>query len=101
MASPHVCIITVNYNGGADLKACVASVLTQTYRDYEMIILDNASTDGSLEALGPLPDRIRLIRSPENLGFAAGNNRAAEATMRHDPILIKRRLITYLVTQSI
>ena len=72
-----VAVIIVNFNSGGRLARCVAALERQTFRDFETVVLDNASTDGSAAvASNSIP--IRIIRSPENLGFAAGNNRAAE-----------------------
>ena len=78
-ASPAVSVLIVNYNSGGDLGRCLAALTAQTMRDFEVVLVDNGSTDGSLDqalAESGLP-RLRLIRAGENLGFAAGNNRAA------------------------
>ncbi|KCZ57806.1 glycosyltransferase family 2 protein [Hyphomonas atlantica] len=79
-SDPKFSIIIVNYNGGAYLQAALDSLKDQTVRDFEVICVDNASTDGSVEGLdtSELPS-FELIRSNENLGFAAGNNRAIKA----------------------
>jgi len=77
--SPWVSIIVVNYNAGHFLQKTIDKVATQTDIDYELILLDNASTDGSLETLKT--DHIqnfKLMAMSENLGFAAGNNLAAQ-----------------------
>jgi GT2 family glycosyltransferase len=80
MNIPRVSIIIVSFNTKAMTLDCVASVLTETRQvSFELIVWDNASSDGSADALEEAyGDRIRLIRSQENLGFAAANNRAAE-----------------------
>ncbi|MEL7029809.1 MAG: glycosyltransferase, partial [Pseudomonadota bacterium] len=52
-AQPKVSVLTVNYNAGADLINCVAGVLNQTIQDFEMLIIDNASTDGSIDEIRP------------------------------------------------
>ncbi len=75
---PRVTVSLVTYNGMDWLPGCLASVLAQDVPDYELVILDNASTDGSrawLEQQAAADDRIRLIQSPENLGFARAHNR--------------------------
>jgi len=72
--SPWVRVIIVNYNAGRFLQACVNALAGQTFKDFEAVVVDNASTDGSLEALR-LPDgRFTPIRNDSNLGFAAANN---------------------------
>jgi GT2 family glycosyltransferase len=75
--APWVRVIVVNYNGGPYIQRALDALAAQTDGRFEAVIVDNASTDGSAEAL-KLPDpRFRLIRSPTNLGFAAANNLAA------------------------
>ncbi len=72
-------ILIVSYNTREMTLACLASVLAETHEQrYEIIVVDNASTDGSADAIAGLDGPIRLIRSSENLGFARANNLAAE-----------------------
>lgn len=74
---PRVSILVISYNTLEMTRACLASVAAETQAPHEVILLDNASPDGSAEALGAEFPGIRLIASPENLGFARGNNVAA------------------------
>lgn len=76
--SPVFSVVIVNFNGGPYLQAAIDSLAAQTRRDFELILADNASTDGSAESadLSGLP-AARLIRNPDNRGFAAANNQAA------------------------
>jgi N-acetylglucosaminyl-diphospho-decaprenol L-rhamnosyltransferase len=70
-------VIIVNHNAGSLLQKCVDALAAQSFGDFEAVVVDNASTDGSTEALR-LPDsRFRLHRAGSNLGFAAANNLAA------------------------
>jgi N-acetylglucosaminyl-diphospho-decaprenol L-rhamnosyltransferase len=80
MSAPRLSIIVVSFNTKAMTLDCVASVITETrHVTFELIVWDNASFDGSADAVEKTyGDRIRVIRSAENLGFAAANNRAAE-----------------------
>jgi hypothetical protein len=74
-----VSIIILNYNGKGVVEQCVESVLRTSYKNFEIIIVDNASTDGSREALQEIAasnSRVQLIVSKTNLGFAGGNNLA-------------------------
>jgi len=69
----------VNYNAGHFLQKTIDKVATQTDTDYELILIDNASTDDSLTTLKT--DHIKnfkLVAMDENLGFAAGNNLGAQ-----------------------
>lgn len=77
-------ILVISYNTRELTLACLESVFAQTRAGLELIVLDNASTDGSADAIAERFPRVRLIRSPENLGFARANNVAAEqATGRY------------------
>jgi len=80
--SPHpsVCVIIVAFDAGRYLAACVDALRRQTWTDFEAIIVDNGSTDGSVSSLGPLPPSFRILAAGRNLGFAAANNLAATAT---------------------
>ncbi|MCI0715282.1 MAG: glycosyltransferase family 2 protein [Chlorobi bacterium] len=73
-----VSIIMLNYNGKQYLKDSISSVLSQSYKDFELIIFDNASTDGSVEFIKNSfnDSRIKIIESEINFGFAWGNNSA-------------------------
>src|SRR6185295_12565333 len=74
---PLVSAVVVNWNGGPLLRECLASLFAQTWRELEVILVDNGSTDGSLdEARATYGDRLRLITNPRNEGFARGNNQA-------------------------
>ncbi len=73
----QISVIIVNYNSGARLERCVACLKAQSFQDFETIIIDNASTDGSADfARGD--ETLTLIDAGANLGFAAGNNVAAK-----------------------
>lgn len=73
--------VIVNWNGAADLPACLAAVAAQGWPPAEIVIVDNASSDGSLAVLaqwsGPA---VRTIASNVNLGFAGGANAGLRAT---------------------
>lgn len=71
-----VAVVIVNFNSGARLAKCVAALERQTFKDFEVVVFDNASSDGSEDvASGSI--RLRIVKNAENIGFAAGNNRAA------------------------
>ena len=60
------------------MKACLDSLLKQKNADYEIIIVDNASTDNTFEVLQPYEDKITLIKNKENVGFGKANNIGAK-----------------------
>lgn len=76
-SAPQISVIIVNFNGGEWLARSVQSVADQTFEYFECFIVDNGSTDGSLETLPKLDARFKIIKAGKNLGFAAGNNLAA------------------------
>lgn len=70
MTKPRVTVLMSVHNGGRWLRAAVESVLAQTWRDFEFLILDDASTDDSAAQIAAFCDpRIRLLRLEENLGL--------------------------------
>ena len=71
-----ISIIVLNYNGKKWLKKCLDSLCAQTYKNFEIIFVDNASSDNSIEFVenNYKDDRIKIIKSDKNLGFAGGNN---------------------------
>src|SRR3989338_7042609 len=74
-AVPLVSVVISTYNRRAKLERAVASVLAQTLGNIEVIIVDNASTDGTQEAVKNMDDqRIRYIRNEANQGGPAARN---------------------------
>jgi GT2 family glycosyltransferase len=73
-----VSILILNYNGKEYLEECLLSVLSQSYTDFEIILYDNCSSDGSVEYVKENfnDKRIKTISSEINHGFAGGNNEA-------------------------
>lgn len=74
-----VSVLITTFNSAATLPACLESLRLQNYPRMELIIVDNASTDGTLRALGSAPDNASLIVNPQNLGFAAAQNQAIQS----------------------
>jgi GT2 family glycosyltransferase len=75
-----VSIVVLNYNGKAFLDACLSSVFQISYprSSYEVILVDNASTDGSVEYVRDNYPSIRILALNKNYGYAEGNNKGAE-----------------------
>ncbi len=74
---PLVSVIMVNFNGERYLEKCLSSVLETVYPNFEVILVDNASTDRSLvlaERNFGSDKRIKIVRNSANLGFGPGNN---------------------------
>ena len=75
--NPLISIIVLNYNGCGILEPCLRSIFNSDYPDFEIILVDNASTDDSLERAKQQfgrDSRFKVIQNSENLFFAEGNN---------------------------
>ena len=73
-SSPLVSIIILNYNAGNLLLNCVDSVFKSTYPNFEVLVVDNISTDNSHVICKEKFEKIHLIKNKENLGYCEGNN---------------------------
>ena len=73
---PLVSVTVVTYNSGRFIRRCLESVLDQSYKGLEVIVVDNASTDGTADILEPFEDRCQVVYNEENSGFAAAQNQA-------------------------
>ena len=69
-----ISVVILNFNGKRYLEDCLTSVLSQTFRDFEVIIVDNGSSDGSAEYLGTNYPWVKVVKNTRNLGFAEGTN---------------------------
>lgn len=75
--SAFISIVILNYNGKGFLEPCLNSVLNSDYDNFEVVLVDNASTDGSVELIESIfgaNRKIRIIRNKENTFFTGGNN---------------------------
>lgn len=75
--NPELSIIIVNHNGARFLQACLDSIQRLVTSRYEVIVVDNDSSDGSCDLMQLKYPWVKLVRSNKNLGFAAGNNLGA------------------------
>lgn len=71
-----VSVTIVTYNSGRFIKRCLESVLEQRYPNKEIIVIDNASSDGTTDILEQFEDRCHIVYNQENIGFAAAQNQA-------------------------
>ena len=70
---PTISVIIPNWNGKQFLEDCLCAMRRQTFRDFETILVDNGSTDGSVEYVRTQFPEVNLLALPENLGFTGGN----------------------------
>lgn len=71
---PLVTILILNYNGLQVIKKCIEKVYCQTYPNKEVIVIDNFSTDNSVEIITKLFPMVKIVQTGKNLGYAGGNN---------------------------
>jgi GT2 family glycosyltransferase len=102
--SDFVSVTIITFNSGRFIKKCLESVLDQNYPFKEVIVIDNNSSDGTIDILEPFEDRCRIIYNEENVGFAAAQNQAialsnAEWVLTLNPdVLLLQGFIEALVT---
>lgn len=71
---PKIFIIVLNYNGKDVIKKCLSSVFKVDYPNFEVVVVDNDSRDGSLEEAKSNFSKAHFIKNEVNLGFSTGNN---------------------------
>lgn len=69
-----ISVIIVNWNGMRWLKNCLDSIYSQSYKNFEVIVVDNASEDESVDFISNNYPSVKIVQSVSNLGFAGGNN---------------------------
>jgi len=77
----HVAAIVVNWNGGHENLACLRSLVDEGLEPDWIVLVDNASTDGSLEEVRARFPAVRVLENERNLGYGHGNNLAIEAAL--------------------
>jgi N-acetylglucosaminyl-diphospho-decaprenol L-rhamnosyltransferase len=85
----ELAILIVSHNAAADLERCLDSLLHAPPRvSHELVVIDNASRDGSVQAVKARAPRVRLIPLPSNFGFAGGNNAGFRQTQSELVLLL-------------
>ena len=81
---PTVSVVLSTYNDDQFLLQAIESVLGQTLGDFELIVVDDGSTDSTAELLDSVDDRrLRVLRNPRNIGLTRSLNRGLEAARGH------------------
>ncbi len=85
-----VFVVVLNYKGRDDTKACTLSLLNSSYKEKEIVLVDNHSCDGSADFFRELFPRIIVLETGSNLGYAGGNNVGVRYALQQgaDAILI-------------
>ena len=76
----RVCVVIASWNGIQLLPDCLAALAAQTFRDFEIIVVDNGSVGGSVAWLAAHAPEVRVICNTTNRGFAAANNQGIAAS---------------------
>lgn len=79
-----VAVVILNWNGKEDTLECLASVSQLDYPNYEVIVVDNGSTDDSVDAISKQYPDITHLQTGANLGYAGGNNVGIRWALDHD-----------------
>ena len=101
---PKVGIVILNHNGKLLAQRCLQSVMDSPYANKQIILVDNASTDGSVEYLRRIFPEVRFLQNVENLGVAGGRNRGfREATRSGSDYILSldndARIDTHLIEE--
>lgn len=78
MSIPIVSIVLPVYNGGTTLPVALASIYRQTFREWELILIDDGSTDGCMTGFSSPDNRVRVVQDGRNLGLAARLNQGID-----------------------
>lgn len=106
---PKVCIIVVSWNRKNCVMNCLKSLAKVSYPNYETIVVDNASVDGSSEEIESSFPHIELVRNRENLGYTGGNNVGIEHSIKrsadyivllNDDIVVSPSFLTEMIKAS-
>ena len=80
---PLIYIIILNWNGLQDTLECLGSILKMDYPNFRVVVVDNNSTDNSVDIIRKAHPQVSLIENKENLGYTGGNNTAMRYAMQH------------------
>jgi len=76
---PLFSVVVINWNGKHFLETCLSALRNQRFRDFETILVDNGSGDGSVDFVGQRFPEVRVVALKQNVGFASGNIAGYEA----------------------
>jgi GT2 family glycosyltransferase len=86
--SARVTVVVPNWNGERFLDTCLSALRRQTYREFETVLVDNGSSDGSVAFVEENFPEVRIVRLPENGGFTAAVNAGIEASETEHVVLL-------------
>lgn len=80
---PRIAVVIPNFNGATIISYAIDSILAQDYPRFELIVIENGSSDDSLSVLADYAEQITVIKNPVNLGFAGGVNVGIDYAIQH------------------
>src|SRR6266487_4832628 len=83
-ASPRVIVIVLTWNGREDTLLCLESLRSVDYPNWEVLVVDNGSVDGTVDAIHNRHPWVTVVETGKNLGFAGGNNVGIKAALKRD-----------------
>ena len=86
--APYVTLVVLNWNNAGDTLQCLASLESLTYPNYGLLVVDNGSTDDSVQRIRAVYPTVTLLETGENLGYAGGNNVGIRYALEHEADLI-------------
>ena len=84
MNQPKINILILNWNGMDVLHACLESILSSTYENYTITVIDNGSVDKSIDNIDKISSKINVIKIGQNLGYSKGYNFAFNKIKSYD-----------------
>src|SRR6266700_7063458 len=87
-ASPRVAVIVLTWNGREDTLLCLESLRSVDYPNWEVLVVDNGSEDGTVDAIHQEHPWVTVVETGANLGFAGGNNVGIQEALKRDAELI-------------
>ena len=84
MADPKICVLVLNWNGADDTIDCIHSLKKVTYNHAEIVVIDNGSTDDSVQRIKKQYGDVIIIEIESNLFFGGGNNVGLDWAQKHD-----------------
>jgi GT2 family glycosyltransferase len=109
MSFPKVYVIILNWNGKDDTAECLDSVLKMSYPNLQVVVVDNGSSDGSVEAFESRFPEVEVISIGENIGFSAGNNKGMQYAVErgadyvfvlNNDTVVHQDLLTHMVSAA-
>ncbi len=95
--TPETSVIVINMNGLQFLQACFSALGRQTYTDFETLLVDNGSTDGSVKFVKENFSQVHVLELGSNFGLGGGNNKGIKAARGEDVSVLYTERIRFIL----